>query len=44
MKKIFNPKETKEKRNNLRKIATKAEIFLWQALKNKQVNGYKFRR
>lgn len=34
----------KEKSKQLRKFSTEAESFLWDALRNKQLEGYKFRR
>jgi|SRR5699024_5624388 len=42
--KIFNPKQTKAKRQYLRNNMTKAEIKLWSALKGCQLYGKKFRR
>ena len=44
MKKIFNLKRQKEKRQYLRTHMTKAEITLWHNLKAKQLLGHKFRR
>ena len=44
MTKIYNKKEETAKRKNLRNNMPKAEIILWSKIKNKQVNGYKFRR
>ena len=39
-----NPKNTKPLRQELRANATPAEKLLWQHLKEKQINNYKFRR
>ena len=44
MAKIFNRRNQKEIRNRLRQKLTKYEAILWSKIKNKQVNGYKFRR
>ena len=44
MTEIFNKKRYAKKRRYLRKNMTKAEICLWLKLKNKQINGMKFRR
>ena len=41
---VFNRQETKEKRRHLRKEQTDAERQLWNQLRNKQMNGYKFFR
>lgn len=41
---IYNNPNTKEKRQNLRNNQTEAEKKLWQYLRNKQMNGYKFYR
>jgi len=41
---VFNRKETKFNRNNLRKNQTDAEKALWSRLRNKQLNGLKFFR
>ncbi len=41
---IFNDPELKERRRELRKNSTPAEIELWKRLKNKALNGRKFRR
>jgi len=41
---IFNRKELNKRRQQLREEMTKAELLLWQQLKNKQMLGYKFRR
>ena len=43
-KKIFNKKELKPRRKELRNKSTYAEIFLWQQVKQSQLNGRKFRR
>ena len=42
--KIFNQKEMKERRQELRKGQTDAERQLWSRLRNKQMSGYKFYR
>ena len=39
-----NPKKSKVLRQELRNDATPAEQLLWQYLKSKQLDGYKFRR
>jgi len=44
MTKIFNRNIQKPIRNKLRKNLTAPEVILWSKIKNKQVNGYKFRR
>ena len=41
---IFNRKELKSNRIALRKNSTSAEAALWDLLKNKQLEGRKFRR
>lgn len=41
---IFNRASTKEKRKNLRKNQTEAEIALWQQLRGKRFGGCKFFR
>ena len=41
---IFNNPELKERRRELRKHSTPAEIELWKRLKNKSLDGRKFRR
>ncbi|HLD88098.1 MAG TPA: endonuclease domain-containing protein [Candidatus Omnitrophota bacterium] len=41
---VFNRQETKEKRRHLRKEQTDAERRLWDQLRNKHMNGYKFFR
>ena len=43
-KQIFNKKEIKQNRLSLRKNLTPAEAALWNLLKNKQLEGRKFRR
>ena len=43
MNKIFNNKNQKHIRKNLRKTMPKGEILVWQRLKNSKL-GYKFRR
>ena len=40
----YNPKSTKGYRKELRIHLTPAEASLWKLLKNKQLNGCKFRR
>jgi very-short-patch-repair endonuclease len=40
---LFNLKSNKDLRRKLRKTMTKAEVILWQILRNKQI-GFKFRR
>ncbi len=42
--KIFNKKELKEFRKDLRNNSTSAEATLWNLLKNKKLEGRKFRR
>ena len=42
--KIHNKKELEYRRQKLRNDSTLAEIFLWKHLKQKQLNGRKFRR
>ena len=44
MTKAFNKSQQKAQRRGLRKNMPKAEQVLWSALKNKQLNGSKFRR
>ena len=39
-----NPSDQKDQRKGLRHGMTHAEVVLWQALKNRGVGGYKFRR
>lgn len=41
---IHNNKILKERRKNLRNNLTSAEALMWTLLKNKQVEGRKFRR
>lgn len=41
---IFNKTSTLEKRRNLRKNQTEPEKKLWQYLRNKKLDGYKFFR
>ncbi|NOX85766.1 MAG: endonuclease domain-containing protein [Chlorobi bacterium] len=43
-KNIFNRKKLKSFRKELRNNLTPAEAILWSALKNKQLEGRKFRR
>jgi len=42
--KIFNCKETKERRRALRKNLTEAEMTLWKKLRRKRLEGLKFFR
>ena len=42
--KIYNRTSDKGKRNILRNHMTDTEIILWSHLKNKQLEGFKFRR
>jgi very-short-patch-repair endonuclease len=41
---IFNKPELKQNRRILREKSTSAEVALWNLLKNKQLEGRKFRR
>jgi len=41
---VFNRHKENVKRANLRRDMPRAEVILWSRLKNKQVNGFKFRR
>lgn len=41
---IINAPSLKNRRRNLRKRQTDAEYKLWQHLRNKQINGFKFYR
>jgi very-short-patch-repair endonuclease len=41
---IFNRPELKQYRKTLREKSTSAEVALWNLLKNKQLEGRKFRR
>jgi very-short-patch-repair endonuclease len=41
---LYNRYSRNELRKTLRRSMPKAEIILWQYLKGKQINGYKFRR
>ncbi|WP_337865041.1 endonuclease domain-containing protein [Ignavibacterium sp.] len=43
-KKIFNKKELKPRRKGLRNNSTYAEVFFWQQVKGRQLEGRKFRR
>ena len=43
MTKVYNTKNTKAFRRNLRKNQTKAERVMWKKIRNRQL-GYKFRR
>ena len=42
--KIFNKKELKPIRKELRNNSTYAEVFFWQQVKGRQLEGRKFRR
>jgi very-short-patch-repair endonuclease len=42
--KIFNKKELKPRRKELRNNSTYAEVFFWQQVKDRQLEGRKFRR
>lgn len=44
MTKLFNKKSQTPRRKLLRRNLSKAEILLWLQLKNKKINGHKFRR
>ena len=44
MSKIHNQKHLEERRKELRKNLTSAEVALWKSLKRKQLKGRKFRR
>src|SRR3989344_9619769 len=44
MTKVFNKKSQTPRRKLLRRNLSKAEILLWLRLKNKKINGHKFRR
>jgi len=44
MTKIYNTKEKKENRRDLRKAQTKEELIFWAHVKNRRFHGYKFRR
>jgi very-short-patch-repair endonuclease len=44
MTEIFNKVEELEKRRSLREEMPKAEALVWQRLRRKQVEGFKFRR
>lgn len=41
---IYNRRELKSRRQQLRKNMPPAEVILWQRLRGRQVLGYKFRR
>jgi len=41
---LHNRRELKETRKKFRRNATSAEAVLWKLLKNKQIQGLKFRR
>lgn len=40
----LNQESNKELRRKLRKSMTKAEVIMWSKLRNKRLNGIKFRR
>jgi very-short-patch-repair endonuclease len=42
--KIFNKKELKPRRKELRNNSTYAEVFFWQQVKDRQLEGRRFRR
>ncbi|MDZ7723626.1 MAG: endonuclease domain-containing protein [candidate division KSB1 bacterium] len=44
MTKIYNKTNMKERRRELRNHMTPEEIILWSKLKNKQLDGFKFKR
>jgi very-short-patch-repair endonuclease len=44
MTEIFNKHEMKERRQELRREMTEAEQLLWTRIRNKQIDGCKFRR
>lgn len=44
MTKHYNKKELKETRRHLRKNQTYTEKIVWMYLRNRQMDGYKFRR
>ncbi len=44
MPKIYNTQSMTKRRRELRRSAPRAELILWTYLKNKRINGYKFRR
>ncbi len=44
MENLNNKKYLKQKRRDLRNNLTSAEASLWKLLKNKQIDGYRFRR
>ena len=44
MTQLYNRTSEKAKRQQLRRNRTKAEFIIWQKLKGKQLEGYKFRR
>ena len=41
---IYTITELKKRRRQLRKRQTRAEAILWEHLRNKQLDGFKFRR
>ena len=44
MTQLYNRTSEKAKRQQLRRNMTKVEFIIWQKLKGKQLEGYKFRR
>ena len=44
MPEVFNRTQLRSRRKGLRKILPKAEILLWQRLRNRKLEGKKFRR
>lgn len=42
--KIYNSKASKLNRRNLRNNMTLAEVLLWDKIRNRQINSFKFRR
>lgn len=41
---LYNRSSEKQKRQQLRKNMTKAEIMLWDKIRDRQLEGYRFRR
>src|SRR3989344_1638473 len=44
MTEVFNKKSSSMLRRNLRKVSPKPEHIIWNRLRNRQLNGFKFRR
>ena len=44
MPRLYNLKNYQDRRKELRRKATPAELYLWRYIKNDQINGYRFRR